>query len=218
MRFEMRRREVLGLLTASLLRGQGAASRNVRPQPRSKASGIPFNAAFTDIAAEAGLRFPTIYGPLDHKDYIIETIGCGCAFIDYDNDGWMDLLVLSGSRAAGSAEGASNRLYKNNRDGTFADVTENSGLLRAMWSSGVTVADYNNDGFDVITGYGRNVLYRNNGNGTFTDVTKEAGMLEGGNRWGAGCSFVDYNRDGHLDLFVSNYLVSSLANLRDCLA
>jgi enediyne biosynthesis protein E4 len=208
MKFELRRREFIGLLAAPILRGQGAASRNVRPQPRSKPSGLPFNAHFTDIAAQAGLHFPTLYGPLDHKDYIIETIGCGCAFIDYDNDGWMDVLILSGSRAAGSSEGASNRLYRNNRDRTFTDVTEKAGLQRTMWSSGVTVGDYNNDGFDdiFITGYGRNVLYRNNGDGTFTDVTKEAGLLEGGNRWGAGCSFVDYNRDGHLDLFVSNYL------------
>jgi hypothetical protein len=214
MRFELRRREFIGLLAAPFLRGQGAASRNVRPQPRSKPSGIPFNAHFIDIAAEAGLHFPTIYGPLDHKDYIIETIGCGCAFIDYDNDGWMDILVLSGSRAAGSSEGASNRLYRNNRDGTFTDVTDKAGLLRTMWSSGVTVGDYNNDGFDdiFITGYGRNVLYRNNGDGTFADVTKEAGLLEGGARWGAGCSFVDYNRDGHLDLFVSNYLDFDLAH------
>lgn len=208
MSLPIRRREWIGLLAAPLLRGQGAASRNVQPRPRSKPSGIPFDARFTDIAAQAGLRFPTIYGPVDHKDYIIETVGCGCAFIDYDNDGWMDLLVLSGLRAAESNEGASNRLYRNNRDGTFTDVTEKAGLLRTMLSSGVTVGDYDNDGFEdiFISGYGRNVLYRNNGDGTFTDLTKDAGLLEGGNRWGAGCSFLDYDRDGHLDLFVSNYL------------
>jgi enediyne biosynthesis protein E4 len=143
---------------------------------------------------------------VEHKDYIIETIGCGCAFLDYDNDGWMDVLVLSGLRAAALNEGASNRLYRNNRDGTFTDVTEKAGLLRTMWASAVRVGDCDNDGFDdiFISGYGRKVLYRNDGDGTFADETREAGLLEDGHRWGAGCSF--YDRDGHLDLFVSNYL------------
>jgi enediyne biosynthesis protein E4 len=210
----LRRRDFLGVLAAPLLRGQGVASRNIQASPRPKPSGLPFLAHFTDIAAQAGLRFPTIYGPVDHKDYIIETVGCGCAFFDYDNDGWMDLLVLSGSRVAELPEGTSSRLYRNNRDSTFTDVTAKAGLLRTLWASGVTVGDYNNDGFDdlFITAYGQNVLYRNNGDGTFTDVTKEAGLLDPQSRWGAGCCFVDYNLDGHLDLFVSNYLNFDLAH------
>ncbi len=182
--------------------------RTVKAAPRSKPSGRPFLARFTDIALEAGLRHPTIYGPVDHKDYIIETMGCGCAFLDYDNDGWMDVLVLSGSRVTGAPPGTSTRLYRNNRNGTFSDVTAEAGLLRTCWAAGVTVGDYNNDGFEdiFISAYGQNILYRNNGNGTFTDVTGEAGLLNSRDRWGTGCSFLDYNRDGYLDLFVSNYL------------
>jgi len=171
-------------------------------------SGRPFNAQFTDIAKEAGLVLPVVYGEADHKDYILETVGCGCAFFDYDNDGWMDIFLLSGSSMAGAPSGASNRLYRNNRDGTFSDVTEKSGLRFTGWGSGVCVGDYNNDGWEDLfcTFYGQNKLYRNNGDGTFTDVTKQAGLENSKTRWGAGCTFVDYNRDGHLDLFASNYV------------
>ena len=201
------RRELLAILGPALARGQGVATRNVRAQRQGQDSGRPFAANFVDIAAQAGLRHPTIYGPVDRKDYIVETVGCGCAFLDYDNDGWMDILVLSGSRVSGAPEGTSSRLYRNNRDGTFADVTEEAGLLGESWASAVTVGDYDNDGYEdlFITAFGQNTLYHNNGDGTFTDVTREAGLVDTDVRWGAGCSFVDYDRDGNLDLFVSNY-------------
>ena len=187
---------------------QGIASHTAKPVARPAPSGRPFNAHFVDVASAAGLRAPVIYGGVDSKRYILEATGCGCAFIDYDNDGWMDIFLLSGTRLNGAPAEASNRLYKNNRDGTFTDVTEKAGLRNAEWASGVCVGDYNNDGQEDIfcTSFGQNHLYRNNGDGTFTDVTKDAGLWNPQPRWGAGCSFLDYNRDGHLDLFVSNYL------------
>ncbi len=196
---------------------QGVSSRNVQAQPRGKPSGIPFRARFTDIAAQAGLTQPVIYGGIDHKRYILETTGCGCAFIDYDADGWVDVFILNGSRLDGSAEGATNRLYKNNRDGTFTDVTVKAGLARSGWASAVCIGDYNNDGYDdiFVTYYGQNVLYRNNGDGSFTDVTESAGLLRPKPSWGSGCTFVDYNRDGLLDLFVAHYLELDLAHAPD---
>ena len=211
----MTRRELLLLLAAApapsvdAQQASGMASRGVAPQPRGKPSGLPFHARFTDVAAKAGLREPVIYGPTGRADYILESMGCGIAFLDYDNDGWLDIFVLSGTRRDGSAANATNRLYKNNRDGTFTDVTAKAGLTSRGWACGVTIGDYNNDGFDdiFISQWGQNVLYRNNGDGTFTDVTRAAGLIHEGTRWGTGCTWVDYNRDGLLDLFVSNYLV-----------
>src|SRR5271167_2445239 len=190
--------------SASRLFGQGMSPHATKAQPRSAPSGRPFYAHFTDVAAPAGLVAPTIYGYPDHKDYILEAVGCGCAFLDYDNDGWMDIFLLTGTRMNATPVGATNRLYKNNRDGTFSDVTEKAGLHDAGWASGVCVGDYNNDGFEdlFVTYYGQNRLYRNNGDGTFSDVTAKAGLLETSThtRFGSGCTFVDYNRDGFLDL------------------
>ena len=184
------------------------SSRSVKAAPRAKPSGLPFNARLTDVARLAGLKEPVICGHTDRADYIVEVMGCGAAFLDYDNDGWIDILILSGSRFGDPPANASNRLYKNNRDGTFKDVTQAAGLFRTGYAYGVTVGDYNNDGFEdlFITYWGQNVLYRNNGDSTFTDVTREAGLLDKEKRFGSGCTFVDYDRDGHLDLFVSNYV------------
>ena len=195
-------------LSARRLAAQGVSTHTAKPLARPAPSGRPFNARFVDVAPDAGLQHPVIYGGVESKKYILEATGCGCAFIDFDNDGWIDIFLLSGTRLEGNPPGATNRLYKNNRDGTFSDVTEKAGLHRDGWACGVCIGDYNNDGFDDIfcTYFGQNVLYRNNGDGTFTDVTKFAGLLNDRPRWGAGCSFLDYDRDGHLDLFVSNYV------------
>jgi enediyne biosynthesis protein E4 len=170
------------------------------PQP-----GLPY---FTDIAAKAGLTAPVVYGGVDRKKYILETNGCGIAFYDYDHDGWLDIFVPGGSRVDGAPPATSNRLYRNNRDGTFTDVTKRAGLERVAWVSGVCIGDFDNDGRDdlFLSCWGQNILYHNNGDGTFTDVTDKAGLLSPEPRWGAGCTFIDYNRDGYLDLFVSTYL------------
>ena len=213
------RRALLALLAAAAAGdsgfAQGISSRGVKAQPRGKPSGRPFLAQFTDVASQAGLTHPVVYGAVDAKQYVLEVVGCGVAFLDYDNDGWLDIFVLSGTRLEGAPAGATNRLYKNNRNGTFTDVTEKAGLKGTDWASSVTVGDYNNDGFDdlFVTYYGHNVLYRNNGDGTFTDATEQAGLRQPAVRYGSGCTWVDYDRDGHLDLFVATYLDTTLDKL-----
>jgi hypothetical protein len=157
-------------LSAERLLGQGVAAHAAKPLARQAPSGRPFNAHFVDVGATAGLHAPTIYGGVESKKYILESTGCGCAFLDYDNDGWMDIFLLCGTRLDGAPAEATNRLYKNNRDGTFTDVTEKAALHAVGWACGVCIGDYNNDGFEDIfcTYFGQNILYRNNGDGTFT--------------------------------------------------
>ena len=185
-----------------------------KPAPRGVPSpvlGTPLGVSFVDVAREAGLNAKTIYGGEHKNKYLLETTGCGVAFYDFDHDDWLDIFLVNGSRLEGFTYGQEpiSRLFKNNRDGTFTDVTVKAGLARSGWGQGCCVGDYDNDGWNdlFVSYYGQNVLYRNNGNGTFTDVTKKAGLAQAGKtRWNSGCAFLDYDRDGHLDLFVANYI------------
>jgi hypothetical protein len=165
---------------------------------------------YVDVAERAGLTAKTVIQGHPTKDFLLSTTGGGVALFDYDNDGWLDVFFVNGWGLQDFPKGEepTNHLYRNNRDGTFTDVTEKAGLARHGWGQGVCAGDYDNDGnLDLfVTYYGRNVLYRNNGNGTFTDVTHEAGLLTADDRWNSGAAFLDYNRDGHLDLFVSSYV------------
>jgi len=170
---------------------------------------------FLNVARESGLNAKTIYGSEHKNKYLLETTGCGVAFYDYDNDGWLDIFLVNGTRLEGFPKGEEpiSHLFKNNRDGTFTDVTLKAGLAHSGWGQAVCIGDYDNDGFDdlFVTYFGKNVLYHNNGDGTFTNVSEKAGVAGAKVRWGSGCAFVDYDRDGRLDLFVANYIDLDLA-------
>jgi len=181
----------------------------------SSEAGSDLGFSFINVGREAGLNAKTIFGNIGQNKYLLETTGCGVAFYDYDNDGWLDIFLVNGWRLEGFPRGQEPtcHLLKNNRDGTFTDVTVQAGLVHSGWGQGVFIGDYDNDGFEdlFITSYGKNVLYHNNGDGTFTDVTEKAGVGGNGKRWNTGCAFVDTDRDGHLDLFVANYIDLDLA-------
>jgi enediyne biosynthesis protein E4 len=174
--------------------------------------GSPLGITLTNVAKQAGLNSLCVFGDEYRKRWIIETTGCGIAFFDYDQDGWLDIFQVNGTKLEGFPKGdePTNHLYRNNRDGTFTDITARAGLLRSGWGQGVCIGDYDNDGFDdlFVTYWGQNVLYHNNGDGTFTDVTEKAGLIQRSPRprWNTGCCFVDYDKDGRLDLFVANYV------------
>jgi len=193
----------LWVLTISL----AAAQPHSTPAPTPPS---PPKVNFVDLAEHAGLTAITESGGDKTKRYVLETTGSGAAFIDYDNDGWPDIFLINGSRLEGFPKGQepTSHLYRNNHDGTFADVTKKAGVGLVGWGQGVCAGDYDNDGFvDLfVTFWGHDVLLHNNGDGTFTDVTRKAGLWHDDVRWSTGCSFLDYDRDGHLDLFISHYV------------
>jgi enediyne biosynthesis protein E4 len=177
----------------------------------AESANTPAIANFTDIAEKAGLTMSNVFGGTDTKKYIIETTGTGVAIFDYDNDGWPDIFLVNGTTLegfpAGKGTAPSNHLYRNNHDGTFTDVTTKAGLTATGWGQGVCVGDYDNDGWEdlSVTYYGKNRLYHNQ-SGVFAEVASAAGVAGTGKTWGTGCAFVDYDRDGLLDLMVANYV------------
>jgi enediyne biosynthesis protein E4 len=194
-----------------LLGGSAAAALWPRPGgARGLEAGSPLP-VFTDVTAAAGLLHATnVSGSGDDKQFLLEEMGGGAAFFDYDHDGWLDIFLVNGTSLDARVRDRRPRsyLFHNNRDGTFTDVTEKAGLTHSGWGQGCCIGDYDNDGHDdlFVTYWGKSVLYHNNGDGTFTDVSESAGVAGAPNRWGAGCCFLDYDRDGHLDLFVASYL------------
>ena len=184
-----------------------------KPAPKtlpSPVTGTPLGYSFVDVAKQSGLTAKTIYGGEHKNRYLLETTGCGVAFFDFDHDDWLDLFLVNGTRLEGFAKGQEpiSRLFKNNRDGTFTDITAKSGMTRSGWGQGCCVGDYDNDGLNdlFVSYYGQNILYKNHGDGTFTDVTAKSGLTQSKMRWNSGCAFLDYDKDGHLDLFVANYI------------
>jgi len=190
------------LLASTKLAEQSRAS--TKPGERSRV-------VFNDVTAAAGLLHArNVFGEPADKQFLLEEMGSGAAFFDYDHDGWLDIFLVNGSSfdPAVRDRRPTCHLLRNNRDGTFTDVTEQAGLTVSGWGQACCVGDFDNDGFDdlFVSYWGRNVLYRNNGDGTFTDVTDRAGVAGPDHQWGAGCCFLDFDRDGHLDLFVSSYV------------
>jgi enediyne biosynthesis protein E4 len=201
-------RDVLVLLAGLVTVAAGATER----QPRPAAPAF----SFVNTAREAGLTAITVYGGKDTNKFLLETTGCGVAVLDIDNDGWLDLFIVNGSVLEGFPSGQvpMGHLYRNRRDGTFEDVTAKSGIVQTGWGQAACSGDYDNDGADdlFVTSWGQNHLYRNRGDGTFEDVTIGAGLQTKKARWGAGCAFLDYDRDGRLDLFAANYIDFDLAS------
>jgi hypothetical protein len=200
---------IVGMACPRWLRGFADAAQNAGQKEAAPAPS-DLGVSFLNVARESGLNVKTFFGGEHKNKYLLETTGCGIAFYDYDNDGWLDIFIVNGSRLEGFPAGSepTSHLFRNNRDGTFTDVTAKAGVAHSGWGQGVCVGDYDNDGWDdlFVTYFGNNVLYHNNGDGTFTDVSQKAGVAGKGTRWNTGCAFVDYDRDGRLDLFVANYI------------
>ena len=206
----------LAVMSIAQTRGNHSDKLPAHPYPPGKT--YPAPAWFVNVAPAAGLNMQNVNGEPAIKKYIIETTGSGVAIIDYDHDGWPDILLLNGTTLDGEPSidpHPTSHLYRNNHDGTFTDVTSAAGLTATGWAQGACVGDYDNDGYDdvYITYYGKNRLYHNERNGTFKEVAGPAGVAGNGSAWGTGCAFVDYDRDGKLDLIVANYVQLDMAAL-----
>lgn len=209
---------LVGLHTATyLLVGVISQLAGTAQQPYPPSAAHPGPAWFVDEAPKAGLTARDVNGSATNKQYIVEATGSGVAILDYDNDGWPDIFLVNGTSLAQGAAGAKTQptghLYHNNHDGTFTDVTHGSGLEETFWGQGACVGDFDNDGRPdlFVTAYGRNRLYRNEGGGHFREVAEATGVAGSGKEWGTGCAFVDYDRDGRLDVLVANYVHFDLA-------
>jgi hypothetical protein len=187
--------------------GQGMVGGSQTAAPRPKFSGLPFHASFIDIAQKAGIEMKFVCGRQGRKQYILEANGTGVAFTDYNDDGLPDIFLVNGSQLE-NPPAATNHLYRNDGSGRFTDVTDKAGLRRSGWGNGVCGGDFDNDGHEdlFVTYYGPNALHRNRGDGTFEDMAARAGVAGPKDEWSTGCTFVDYDRDGRLDLLVASYV------------
>ncbi|MBA3443070.1 MAG: VCBS repeat-containing protein, partial [Pyrinomonadaceae bacterium] len=189
------------------------APRYAVAQPATQQTGAEISFKFTNVAKQVGITAKMVYGGERKNKYLLETTGSGAAFFDYDNDGWQDVFLVNGTRLEGMTHNdggvsPTNHLYHNKGNGTFQDVTKQAGVADTGWGQSVCVGDYDNDGNDdlFVSRFGKNLLYRNNGNGTFTELAEKAGVATNRTRWGSGAAFLDYDRDGRLDLFVASYI------------
>jgi hypothetical protein len=210
------------IFLAALGKAASTSSRNKGPIYPPTAS-HPGPSWFEDVAVKSGIDVVDVNGAAVSKYYILEATGSGVAIFDYDNDGWPDIFLVNGTYLqrdgdpdrSVSAASPTSHLFRNNHDGTFSDVTAKAGLADRGWGQGVCVGDYDNDGYEdlYVTAYGKNRLYHNQGNGTFKNVAGAAGVAGTGKEWGTGCAFVDYDRDGKLDLAVANYVHFDIRNV-----
>src|SRR5688572_1704122 len=199
-----------GWVAVEAFQGMGRTTRPVRTGKPVETDLPTIVVDFRDVAETAGLTAANVSGGAATKKYILETTGNGIAVFDSDNDGLLDVYMASGTTLDGDGPGATStgHLYRNRGQLTFEDVTHKAGLAKVDWAQGVCVGDYNSDGFRdlFVTHYGQSLLYRNRGDGTFEDATERAGLRSHSTRWDTGCTFFDYDRDGKLDLAVTNYL------------
>lgn len=201
---------LFGAGLTTLAWGQGVSTQNAAAAPRSSDSGRPFVASFSNIASESGLTKRFTSGHETSKRFIIEANGSGVAMVDYDNDGRLDLFMVNGSRLDGfkGVAAPTNHLFRNSGGKLFEDVTKKAGLEQAGWGNGVAAGDIDNDGWTdlYVTYWGPNLLYRNRGDGTFEEIGVKSGTAGPAREWSSGATFIDYDRDGRLDLLVTSYL------------